>query len=431
MDAEFSRGVHVTPGAGIIARLGSFAAFARGDDDGINQLIVRLNALADAPWAEVVRTLTSDIAESGFDNHPELACASVDDDRVGVLVFGDLELVLQDTDGTVTRFAGRDSSTWIDLSVQRRIDRIRCGPQSTSAVVGVLRDGVVPGGGFLFDRHGPIPAAGRWDTETGLEDSTPELAAEPADLELRPAAGDLVERTADVEPEISPTSPVEGSSIEETEEPAASRVTEPMPAPIVRAVEVEAPFEREEIHAASDGDTVEILGVRCPHDHLSDPRSPVCRTCGAAIADDAEPTTGSRPSLGTLTFDDGASLELVRPVVIGSDVPGDYEVTGVRATVVELANDDESVSPIHLEVRLIGWEIEVADMHSTCGTFTRGPVEGQSRTRLRPGQPALITAGTEVKIGSRSFVYSVGPRPPAVESDDAVAQEISWLQMQR
>ena len=177
MDAEFSRGVHVTPGSGIIARLGSFAAFARGEEDGINQLIVRLNALADAPWAEVVRTLTSDIAQTGFDNHPELACASVAEDRVGVLVFGDLELVLQGADGSVTRFAGRDSSTWIDLSVPGRIDRIRCGPQSASAVVGVLRDGVVPGGGFLFDRHGPIPAAGRWDADTDLDESP----AEPDD----------------------------------------------------------------------------------------------------------------------------------------------------------------------------------------------------------------------------------------------------------
>ena len=412
-----ARGVHVTPGSGVVARLGSFVAYARGDDDGINKLIVRLNALADAPWPEVVRTLTSDIAETGYDAHPELACASIAEDRIGVLVFGDLELFVESEDGEQV-FAGRDSSTWIDLAVREMADRVRCGEQAESDVVGVLRDGVVPGGGFLFDRTGPIPAARRWvpvDTRI-VTDADPAIDAE---LEPLPEGSDDGEHAPDQVEAAASTSPPR----------------RPMPAPTVSVVEPADADAREPsvtgVPSPSDDDepAITITGVVCDEGHLTNPSAFSCHRCGAALPEDADPVDGPRPALGRLIFDDGAVLELDRPVVIGSDVPAGYEIDGEPAIVVELENEDGTVSPVHVEVRLSGWEVEIVDVESTGGTSVRSRRELKSRTRLRSSQPTLVHPGTEVRLGSRSFVFTVGPPPPTSETGRSA--EISWLQAQR
>lgn len=399
MDVRTTRGIHVTPGSGVVAQLGTFVAYAVGDDAGVNQLIVRLNALADAPWDEVVRTLTSDIAQAGFDDHPELACASIGDEAVGVLVFGDLRLVVT-TDGETRVFDGRDSSTWIDLRVHGAAERILCGEQSESNVVGVLRDGVVPGGGFLFDRCGPIPAATRWRQD--LASTEGEAAPESAAIESN-----------------APSRPSTGSAPSTVEEPGAdddAEATEPTPA--------EAPLAPS-IDAAPDPATV--TGVLCPEGHLTDPDRAVCIRCGSAVAPDAETASGPRPALGILTFDDGATLELDRPVVVGADVPAGYEIDGNPAIVVELDDQDGSISPVHIELHVSDWHVEIVDVQSSGGTYLRSGEK--SRIGLRSSQPARLTPGSEVELGSRSFVYTVGP-PPA-DPTDVTGTEFAWLQSRR
>ena len=69
-----NRGVHISAGEGIVAHLTNLTAFARGEETRLNELLVRLNALADAPWREVVRTLTAGITEANYEEHPDLAC---------------------------------------------------------------------------------------------------------------------------------------------------------------------------------------------------------------------------------------------------------------------------------------------------------------------------------------------------------------------
>ena len=154
----------------------------------------------------------------------------------------------------------------------------------------------------------------------------------------------------------------------------------------------------------------------------------MCSSCGAPVDAESPTVVGERPALGTLTFDDGATLELTRSVVIGSDVPADYEIDGEAATIVEL-NNDESVSPVHVEIRLRGWDVELVDVQSSGGTFTRGRRELQSRTRIRPEHPTVLMPGSEVRLGSRSFVYTVGPPPPP--NADRTSAEINWLKQQQ
>ncbi len=116
---------------------------------------------------------------------------------------------------------------------------------------------------------------------------------------------------------------------------------------------------------------------------------------------------GSRPSLGTLTFDDGAQLQLTRPVVIGRGVPERYAINGEPATTVLLDDVQGTISRVHLEVHLVGWEIEIIDMNSTSGTFMR--TDDGERVRLLSDDPTAVAPGTVVEVGQRSFTFSAGP----------------------
>jgi hypothetical protein len=523
--SETSRGIHITPGNGIVAHLGLFMAYAEGDDDGLNQLVVRLNALAGAPWAEVVRTLTSDISAAGYDNHPALACATIDGDRIGVLVFGDLTLSVT-TDQEQRVLDGRHSSTWIDLSMPGTTQRVRCGEQSSSNVVGVLRDGVVSGGGFVFDLSGPIPAATRWDAdeaagatpapETAASDATDTIAVPVADDTASPEAEEAevveaVETPVAEEAEVADAPIAEADATEEIVEPddiveAHTLNGNIFGSPVDTDDELEDPagdapeaettesddasndfpavagiFSRSEPDSIDDAEVVdtsdeiagvvleetdpvdgigsvplhavepledftaptaefapaeedlppppvpaaeeaeaspspvavatvpELHGVLCPSGHLTSVQDETCRTCGLPIDPTAEIVVGPRPSLGTLTFDDGAQLQLTRPVVIGRGVPERYAINGEPATTVLLDDVQGTISRVHLEVHLVGWEIEIIDMNSTSGTFTR---LGDERIRLLPDDATAISPGTVVEVGQRSFTFSAGPNPP-------------------
>ena len=175
-----TRGVHISAGDGIVAHAGNLTAFATGDESRLNELLVRLNALTGEPWTEIVRSITSGITDVGFDDHPSLACVAVEEDKIAAFVFGETSLSVS-IDGAETLLDGRDSSTWIDVALRGTIGRVHAGQQSDSAVVGVLRDGVVPAGGFLLDTGGPIPAAGRWSevVSAPVEQAAPEDAPEP------------------------------------------------------------------------------------------------------------------------------------------------------------------------------------------------------------------------------------------------------------
>ncbi len=462
-----TRGVHISAGDGIVAHVANLTAHARGDEAGLNELLVRLNALAGEPWQEIVRTLTAGISEAGYDNHPALACVAVENDKVAALVFGDASLSVT-IDGAETLLDGRDSSTWIDVALHGTVERVHAGEQSASTVVGVLRDGVIPAGGFLLDTSGPIPAAERWsevmapseaDTATpaapeNAADAVPVPAQTAPVAELNPTPVD--EQTAPAAPKpASEPLPVEAaaaavSPMEPAEDVAPS---EPVPAPTARSMfarieEVgligralreeneqtseelfsESPFTQRATPPTPDipapqGDAghdlagaqtlaparPQLKGVLCEAGHLTAPLETSCRTCGEEVSAGAKTATGDRPILGSITFDDGAVLQIDRPAAIGANVPSGYIIDGEPATIVRLDDGVGGVSDIQLEVRLSGWNVEIVDMNSENGTFTMLRGERQTRTKLRSGQSVVLQREMEVQTGGRSFVYNVGP----------------------
>lgn len=432
-----SRGIHVSSGPGIVAHLPNLTAYAVGDETQLNELLVRLNALADAPWHEIVRTLTAGITEADYDAHPHLACISVEDDRVAALVFGDTVLSVT-IDGAETTLNGCDSSTWIDVALHGSVERIHAGHQSESTIVGVLRDGVIPAGGFLLDTSGPMPASGRWaeiaERQAAARPQTPtperapaeatepdsvstEQVEEPSDdaIDSGPLTGmfariDELHQVADTATEAEPAVQTEGHG-DDTNEVASDDVspetTDELPPPVPATDPLAAPRPTATLALARP----QLRGIRCPLGHLTSVDDTTCRTCGAQTETDAEIVDGDRPVLGLLTFDDGAVLSVDRPAAIGSNVPAGYEIDGEPATIVRLDDGLSGVSELQVEVRLIGWDLEIVDMNSENGTYTILRGERQTRTRLRSGQAVIMQPGMTVETGGRNFTYTVGQTP--------------------
>ena len=491
---QAKRGVHVSNGPGIVASLKGFTAYAAGDEVLLNALIVRLNALSDEPWQEVVRALTTEITAVGYDQHPSLACVVVEDDRVAAFVFGDTTLSIV-IDGSETLLNGNDSSTWIDVTLHGGIERVLAGTQSDSPIVGVLRDGAIPAGGFMLDTHGPMPASGRWTNETqrtvDSTDDAPEAVEEPsieeempiteeatvddsapapaqlaedapssspqpahsnaggmfARIDERTSSNDLEEfSTAEVDavPELSPepveqveqdvsldsapaweqVSPLEAdpeSVFADPDDEMPNATDEPIDAEFAIGQTEPNPISQPSAeHAAESAPAATatltatrptIRGVECSDGHLTNPRRSTCTTCGIPVAADAPEKQGVRPSLGTLTFDDGASLSIDRPAAIGADVAAGYSINDELATIVRLDDGIGGVDSLHMEVRLSGWNVEIVDMESAGGTYTLQGKERHTRTRLRSGQSVTLQPGMSVEAGGRSFTYTLGPTP--------------------
>ncbi|MFR9752225.1 FHA domain-containing protein [Nocardia sp. 004] len=114
--------------------------------------------------------------------------------------------------------------------------------------------------------------------------------------------------------------------------------------------------------------------------------------------------------MGTLVLDDGTPHLLAADVVIGRDP--EHSDAAERG-LVALRIDDTSggMSRAHAEIRLVGWDVTVADRGSTNGTCARPPGY-RDWIRLVPNQPMLLVSGTEVLIGNRVLRFESAAVPP-------------------
>ena len=270
----------------------------------------------------------------------------------------------------------------------------------------------------------PERAAARADAE-------PERAAPgPApDAERAPAAPPRAPEPPAAEPE--PTGPVPDAgeaSIHTGGGPAvpappAEERPEPEPAPFVSVHfgdDVE-PEEREPLPVAGDAASVAderaappgvtagpaiVPGIRCAVGHFNHPDSRYCVVCGRGFDQGVSRivTAGPRPPLGVLVIDDGAAFVLDADYVIGREPELDPDVPAGQARPLNLTDPNRTVSRVHAEVRLDGWDVLVVDRGSTNGTYLLLPGAPQW-TRVPPAGRAVVPPGARVAVGQRTFVY--------------------------
>jgi hypothetical protein len=145
-----------------------------------------------------------------------------------------------------------------------------------------------------------------------------------------------------------------------------------------------------------------VLGLACPHGHLSDPSASACITCGAPLAGQAPLREGPRPPLGVLALDDGSAFVLDIGYVLGREPQQDPEVLAGAARPLKITDADGVVSRRHVRVSLVGWDIQVVDLGSANGTFVQFPGDPQLH-QITAHHPVVITPGTQVTMGRRWF----------------------------
>ena len=366
------------------------------------------------------------------------------------------------------RVSGRASLAWVEHRVEPGYTAILLGvPEEADAAAEApllpldLSAGTVPGCGATVLPPQAGLAAGRSGEAVAREPAAPEQAAgDEAAPETAPSEAAAPERPEAVRPPADTgarVAPQEAAAQEEaalepvaaeervtehrvTEEPVTGPVTgsvgdgagrrEPVAAqftvmrPVTRVRNValgaaptptRAPLpvagqaaDRTESPTV-DRDVV-VEGLPCPQGHLNDPRADACVLCGTDLDPRAAPVRAARPPLGVLVTDDGSVFLLTSDVVVGREPAGSEEVRSGRAQPLQLRDEGHSVSRIHAQVHLDGWDVTVVDSGSANGTYLSRTGSAGPWEPVR--EPTPLAPGDRLRMGKRQLMYDRHPAGP-------------------
>jgi FHA domain len=410
----------VVGGSGVVARFPGVVCVA--GPGGTAAVRALLDLCATASGAAPGRPLGHSLARwlAGPDAPPDdlvFGTVATADEHVAVFLRGPVTARLTDA-GAATTLSGVDAVAWTDRLVRQPGDQVLLALDAAEVPAGVggqvhdLRSGVVPGAGVALLPEGADLAAaasggapgagsgsapGPLDTGLGLEpvpaaDSTPAPAAEvavpptPRAPRLHARIDDHVEHEDTVRPPLEDGIPAGGPTVPRSHRPGAS------PA----AAEVVTERSREPV----------ARGFVCSRGHLNDPRSHFCVLCGIRMNERTGVlTTGPRPPLGLLVFDDGRTYSVDAEYVVGRTPEADERVrTGeLRALMVEDRGD--TISRVHAEVRIRDWDVLLVDAGSRNGTFVVPPA-AVAWERVPERRTLRLEPGTRVRLGHhRTFVF--------------------------
>lgn len=341
----------------------------------------------------------------------------------GILVFlaGAVVATLTGADGAEQRLSGVDAASWIDRVMDPEQASITLAPEGqpvpTERSPFEVVEGVVPAGWVrTVDPNVTVAApAVAWPTPPApppLPAAASKVAPPPASTES-PAVPD-----ADLTAPAVPAVPAAPSGPPPPPVPATGTVP-PIPGPVVTPPAIPAaahavPTGRATMAAPRTvGSTVaagstKVEGILCGRHHLNAPDATECRDCGDDLgAGPHERVERERPSLGFLVLDDGAAYALDGRYVIGREPDSDPLVAAGDGRPIVLDDPQRSVSRVHAEVRLVGWDVQLLDRGSTNGTYV---LRADAWESVSSDEPRLISPGTRMAVGQRTFVYQA-PRP--------------------
>jgi hypothetical protein len=333
----------------------------------------------------------------------------------GILVFlaGAVVATLTTEDGSTRRLSGVEAATWIDRVLAPDHPVVTLAPEGQPVPTGRsahhLADGTVPAGWVRsVDPTVAVPDAPAHEADFPAPPPPPAVASEgpamPATAEVTtgpPAGGPPPPPSVASPPTATPPTATA---------PAATPPASPPPLPATAlAASGRATMAAPRTAAAGGpeaGTTVE--GILCPTDHLNAPDATACRVCDVALdARTSERVSRPRPSLGFLVLDDGATYALDARYVLGRDPADDPVVASGDARAIALDDPHRSVSRVHAEVLLVGWDVQLLDRGSTNGTYVLRDGDWEA---VSGDEPRLIRPGTRMAVGQRTFVYEA-PRP--------------------
>ena len=384
---------HHGSGRARLVRQGRTVLFTTGDGPAAAALAGWCRLFGDRPSAEILEELTQVTSDN-----PTLgafALLVLDDDGIEVAVSGHLPVAAHGASGVEVISGG-------DGFVRRRVQDVSVvGLTVPGAVVDPLLEldrGIIAADGFEVRVSRPLGSDSPWSAPAAV----PAAPSTPTDADPPAAARAPAPVATPVPAAVSGSEPMAG--IVSLHAGAADDL--PVAAPLPLAAPAPEP-----VHDQDDTDeAVRVQGLQCARGHFNDPRARYCGVCGIAMHQASFVLVEDvRPPLGVLVFGDGAYHTLAKTMVVGRDPSEDPAATSGDAVPLALNDPTNTLSRIHAEVRLVGWDVEVVDRHSTNGTFVWAP--GQTEwERLVPGQPRNLQPGAHVSFGRLTATFESSQR---------------------